>query len=336
MANDTSIVAAQPLRGLLTNVQRFSIHDGPGIRTTVFYKGCPLRCFWCHNPETWRLAPEIQLFPQRCIGCGVCFGRCPQHAHVLLPAPAEEGEHGTGEGGSPPSGPSAPKTQRAFRRELCQGCGRCAETCYAESIVLTGKWWTPEDLLGELVRDREFYVQSGGGVTLSGGEPLMQQPFTRRVLQLCRESGLDTAIETSAYCRWSELAEILPWLDLLIMDIKLIDDGAHRAATGVSNRRILQNARHLGETGVPLIVRTPLIPTVNDTPEAIGAIAAFVRSLPNLLYYELMPFHRLAGSKFASLGLEYRAANLQSPERPQLEALAETARRCGVADVRVG
>ena len=302
----------QDLCGLITNVQRFSIHDGPGIRTTVFLKGCPLRCFWCHNPETWRFKREVQLFPDRCIGCGACLERCPQGAHVQVDG------------------------QRQFRRELCQACGRCVETCYAECLVMAGRWWTPEELLQELLRDREFYQQSGGGITLSGGEPLMQQRFSLRVLQLCKGEGLHTAIETSAFGRWRELEELLPWLDLIMLDIKLMDEGEHRAATGVSNRRILANAQRLGQAPVPLIVRTPVIPTVNDTPEAIGAIALFIRDWPSLRGYELMPFHRLAEGKFRSLGLTYRASSLVAPTKETMEALARSAREAGVAQVKAG
>jgi pyruvate formate lyase activating enzyme len=305
-------MSSDALRGLITNVQRFSIHDGPGIRTTVFFKGCPLHCFWCHNPETLRPQPEIQLFPDRCIGCGVCFERCPQGAHVLTDG------------------------QRQFRRELCQACGRCAEECYAEAIVLVGKWWTAEELVEELLKDQPFYKQSGGGITLSGGEPLLQQPFSLRVLQLCRHEGLHTAIETAGCCRWEDLEELLPWLDLVIMDIKLMDDASHREATGASNRQILQNVLRLAETDAPLLLRTPVVPTVNDTLEAIGEIAAFVRGLPNLVYYELMPFHRMAEGKYNSLGLSYRARHLEAPPKELLESLAQHARDIGVHKVKIG
>jgi pyruvate formate lyase activating enzyme len=226
--------------------------------------------------------------------------------------------------------------QHLFRRELCQACGRCVDTCYAEALVMAGRWWTPEELLEELLRDQPFYEQSGGGITLSGGEPLMQQAFTLRVLQLCRQAGLHTAIETAALCRWEEMAELLPWLDLVMMDIKLADDEQHRAATGVSNRLVLENARRLAETDMPLIVRTPVVPTVNDTAEAIEAIAAVVRDFPNLLYYELMPFHRLAEGKYRSLDIPYQARTFDPPTREAMEALAERARALGVPKVKVG
>jgi pyruvate formate lyase activating enzyme len=324
------------LKGLITNVQRFSIHDGPGIRTTVFFKGCPLRCFWCHNPETWRLKPEVQVFPDRCIDCGVCFERCPQGAHVMVDCDGRV----VPVNGGPPKGESSSGEEdalnRRFLRDLCQSCGTCVDTCYAEALVMAGKWWTPEELLEELLRDQPFYEQSGGGITLSGGEPLMQQAFSLRVLQLCRAAGLHTAIETAAPTRWRDLAELLPWLDLVMMDIKLIDEGAHRDATGISNRLVLENARRLAETDMPLIVRTPVIPTVNDNMEAIGAVAQFVRDFPNLLYYELMPFHRLAEGKYRSLDIYYQARDFEPPAREQMEALAEHARATGVRQVKVG
>jgi pyruvate formate lyase activating enzyme len=305
-------VEQKPLRGLITNVQRFSIHDGPGIRTTVFLKGCPLCCFWCHNPEDRVARQEVQWFPDRCIGCDACLVACPEGAQDRMDG------------------------QRVYHREACQVCGRCVDVCYAEALVMAGRWWAPEELLELLLRDREFYEQSGGGITLSGGEPTLQQAFARRTLELCRRAGLRTAIETAAYCRWEGLAELLPWLDLLIMDIKLIDDAAHRAATGVANRLILENARRLSTTGVPLLVRTPVVPGVNDTPEAIGAVAGFIAGFPNLHYYELMPFHRMAGGKYRSLGLSYEGEGLAPPAPITLEMLAQRAREAGVHTVRIG
>ena len=299
-------------RGLITNVQRFSIHDGPGIRTTVFLKGCPLRCFWCHNPENWRPEPELQLFLERCIGCGACFKQCPHQAHVLVDG------------------------QRRFRRELCRACGLCVQTCYAEALALAGRYWTAGELLALLLRDQPFYRQSGGGITLSGGEPLVQQAFSLQVLRLCREADLHTAMETAAFCRWDDLEDLLPWLDLIMLDIKLVDDRQHCAATGVSNERILANACRLAEARPPLVIRTPVVPGVNDSDKAIAAIAAFIHDFPNLLYYELMPFHRLAEGKYRSLDLPHQAAGLQPPGREKLQELAQAARDTGVADVRVG
>ena len=295
-------------RGIVTNIQRFSIHDGPGIRTTVFLKGCNLRCFWCHNPETLKPKAELQIFPDRCIGCGVCFDRCPQGAHV------------------------AANGSRLFRRELCVACGTCVETCYAQSLVLVGESKTVEEVVEEVLRDRPFYERSDGGVTLSGGEPLLQLAFSRAILARCKEENLHTAIETAANFPWERVEAILPVTDLVMMDIKLMDADKHRAATGVSNERILDSAQRLGQSGKPLIVRTPVVPGVNDQEDEIAAIAAFVATLPNLLYYELLPFHPMARGKYESLDMDYRAQGLKSPSKERMEALADVARR---ADIEV-
>jgi pyruvate formate lyase activating enzyme len=294
------------LRGIVTNIQRFSIHDGPGIRTTVFLKGCNLRCFWCHNPETLSRDPELQLFPDRCIGCGECFERCPQGAHVM-----------TDKG-------------RLFLRELCQACGTCVETCYAQSLLLVGECKTVDEVVDEVLRDLPFYETSGGGVTLSGGEPLLQLDFSYAILERCRQEGLHTAIETAANFPWERVASILPVTDLVMMDVKLMDAERHKAATGVSNARILENAMRLGQEAPALIIRTPIVPGVNDTPEDVAAIAEFAAGLPNLLYYELLPFHPMASGKYDSLDIDYRARELKSPPKEQMDALTEVAAQFGI------
>lgn len=293
-------------QGIITNIQRFSIHDGPGIRTTVFLKGCNLRCFWCHNPETLSTKAELQIFPDRCISCGECFQRCPRGAHVIADG------------------------QRIFRREVCVGCGTCVETCYAQCLVLVGECKTVDEVVEEVLRDLPFYETSNGGVTLSGGEPLCQPEFSYAILERCREEGLHTAIETAANVPWERIADVLPVIDLVMMDIKLMDSDRHRACTGVPNRRILENARCLGQEAEALIVRTPIVPGVNDNPEDVAAIAEFVAGLPNLLYYELLPFHPMASGKYDSLDMEYRARDLQTPPKEQMDALTDVARRYGI------
>ena len=294
------------MQGIVTNIQRFSVHDGPGIRTTVFLKGCNLRCFWCHNPETLDPRPQLQLFLDRCIGCGECFRRCPNGAHILVDG------------------------QRQFHREVCVGCGKCAETCYAQALVLVGQSMGVEQVVEEVLRDRPFYQTSGGGVTLSGGEPLLQPEFARGILERCRQEGVQTAIETAANLPWERMASVLAVTDLIMMDIKLMDSDRHRACTGVPNERILANAAHLGQQPQPLIVRTPLVPGVNDSPEDVAAIAEFVSGLPNLLYYELLPFHPMGTGKYEALGMEYRAKGVKRPPRERMDALAEVARGHGI------
>ena len=297
--------------GIVTNIQRFSIHDGPGIRTTVFMKGCNLRCFWCHNPETLASRPELQLFLERCIGCGECLARCPNTCHLMVDG------------------------QRQFVRQSCVGCGRCAETCYAEALVLVGKEMTASEVVEEVLRDRPFYETSDGGVTLSGGEPLLQLAFSKAILQQCRDEGLHTAVETAANLPWDRIASILPLTDLAMMDIKLMDSARHRECTGVANERILENARRLGRKARSLIVRTPIVPGVNDNADDVRAVAEFAATLPNLLYYELLPFHPMATSKYDSLDIDYRARDLKSPPQEDMERLTAVAASVGV-DARHG
>ncbi|MGC9396431.1 MAG: glycyl-radical enzyme activating protein [Anaerolineae bacterium] len=307
--------------GYVCNIQRFSVHDGPGIRTTVFLKGCTLRCFWCHNPESIRPKPEVQFFPSRCIGCGACVEVCPESAQAF-------DEHGA----------------RVFYHEKCVACGKCVDVCYAEALVFTAKAMSAEAVVEEILRDRAFYENSGGGVTLSGGEPALQVEFSRDILERCRAAGVHTAIETAANVPWESLEALLPLTDLVMMDLKHMDSDKHRDATGAPNALLLANARRLVESGKPIIFRIPVIPTVNDTPEEVAAIAAYVRELRDLrvtqhdgassepasITLELLPFHRMAGDKYNSLGWDYRAANLTPPSKEQMAILTNAAQAQGV------
>ena len=303
---------ASDVTGMVTDIQRFSIHDGPGIRTTVFLKGCNLRCFWCHNPETLRREPELQYYPDRCIACGACVVACPEGAHAMVVGPDGTGLH-------------------AFDRSRCTACGACVVTCYSRALVMAGERKSAADVVEVVLRDRTYYETSGGGVTVSGGEPLSQVEFTHAILAACRDAGIATAVETASAVPWERFERILPVVDLVMTDVKSLDPGVHRRATGVGNRLILENIRRLADRGVPLIVRTPVVPGVNDTEEAIGAIASFAAELPSLVFYELLRFHMMAASKYAGLGMECQAADLPSPTTERMEALSEAARRAASA-----
>jgi pyruvate formate lyase activating enzyme len=304
------------LTGIVTNIQRFSIHDGPGIRTTVFLKGCNLRCYWCHNPETWRPQPELQTFPDKCIGCGACLTVCPNGAHVMV-----DGE-------------------KVFRRELCTACGACADQCYAEALVIVGDEMTVDEVMAEVLADRAFYKNSGGGVTLSGGEPALQLDFAYALLARSKAEGIHTAIETDANYAWERMARLLEVTDLVMTDIKHMDPEVHKAVTGVANDRIQANHRRLMATDVPVIFHTPVVPTVNATDEQIGAIAAYVRDLAEIRAasestappprLELLPFHKLAADKYRSLGLVYNALDLTPPTGEEMAHFEEVATAHGI------
>ena len=291
---------------IVSDIQRFSIHDGPGIRTTVFLKGCNLRCHWCHNPETLRQEAEVQFVPGRCVGCGACLSACPNQAHSLTDG------------------------SRRFDRSLCEACGRCAAGCYARALAMVGRDMTVEQVMAEVSADREFYDNSGGGVTLSGGEPLFQPDAASELLAACKAEGIHTAIETNLAWPWSRVEAVLPVTDLVMLDIKLMDPAEHRRWTGAGNEQVLANARRLSAEGVPTIVRTPVIGGVNATAGKIGKIADFVSGLEGLLYYELLAYNLLGMSKYEGLGMEPPAEEFARPGAAAMESLAAEAGRRGV------
>ena len=295
--------------GTIFDIQRFSIHDGPGIRTTVFFKGCSLRCFWCHNPEGISHKPQIQFYPGRCIVCGECVAVCPQSAQEL-----SEGV-------------------RVYHREDCITCGQCVTRCDAEGLLLVGREVTAAEVTAEVLRDRAFYETSGGGVTLSGGEPLLQPAFAYAVLSACKDVGIHTAIETCAHVSWDALAGLLPVTDLFMVDLKQLDPERHRDATGSSNQRILENVERLAKSGNPILFRVPIVPTVNDSEDDIAKIARFVAQLAENavgeIHLELLPFHRLAADKYRSLGIDYRVSNLTPPSKARMALLWDAAHAAG-------
>jgi len=265
------------MTGIIFNVQRYSVHDGPGIRTTAFLKGCPLTCSWCHNPEGVAAAPEILLLADRCVGCLACVEACPQPSI----------ERGDG---------------RAWtNRAVCQVCGRCVAACVRGARKLVGREVTADDLVVELERDRPFFEQSGGGVTLSGGEPLMQGEFALAVLGACRDRGLHTALDTSGAAPSDVASRAARLADLVLFDLKLLDAGRHRDAVGTELEPILANLRAMDEDGVELWVRFPLIPGATDDEANVTALAETVLSLRNTRRVHVLPFHRTATDKYARL-----------------------------------
>jgi len=294
------------MTGRVFNIQRFSIHDGPGIRTTVFLKGCPLACVWCHNPESIQPEPELALFPAKCIRCGHCFEVCETGARRL-------------EGG-----------EARYDKARCRVCGKCAQVCYAEAIVLEGREVAADEVVAEVLKDKPFYDNSGGGVTLSGGEPLLQADFCAEVLAECRARGIHTALDTAACVPWAAFERVLAHTALVLLDLKLADPERHRRATGAGNELILANARRLGATGIPLMVRVPIVPGWTDDESNVAAIAEIARELPNLEGIELLPYHRFAESKYQRLGRAYKLEGTRAPEAAQLARLAAVVAERGV------
>ncbi len=281
--------------GTLFDIKRFSIHDGPGIRTTVFLKGCSLRCAWCHNPESQRPEPQIMLRPSRCIQCGACVAECPQGAiswNERLP---------------PDNG--GPLTDR----RLCIACGVCTAYCAGEAREVSGRAVSAGDLLAEIARDLPFFDESGGGVTFSGGEPLMQPRFLYELLRGCRALELHTAVDTCGAAPWAAYELVRPFVDLFLYDIKLLDSERHRAATGAGNGRILDNLRRLAAHGHAIQLRLAVIPGVNDDEANLRATAEFAAALPTVRGITLLPFHNSAREKYRGLGRPYLMDGVTPP-----------------------
>jgi pyruvate formate lyase activating enzyme len=282
------------MKGLIFNIQGYCIHDGPGIRTIVFFKGCPLRCVWCQNPEGQLFRPEIFLYREKCTGCGRCVPVCPNNAITLY------------------------GDKSHTNRELCNGCGKCAEICPNDARILVGKWLTVEETLERVKKDKVFYDSSGGGVTLSGGEPLLQHEFACELLKLCKNSGIHTAIETSGYAEWAIIRKVLEYCDLVLYDFKLMDPILHKKYTGVSNEIILENAKKIcSEFSIPVWARIPIIPGYNDSYENLENTAKFISELPkgSITQVNLLPYHRLGESKLDHLERPSLSINPPSQEK---------------------
>jgi len=293
--------------GWVYDVQRFSTHDGPGIRTTVFFKGCGMRCLWCHNPESWSLAADLQLFGDLCIACGRCVPVCGAGARRF------EAE------------------ALVLKRELCTLCGACADACPSEALKICGTRVEVGAVVSEVLRDRTFYANSGGGVTLSGGEPLLQHLFAAAILAECAREGVHTAVETAGCVDWSAIEAVLPVTDLLLLDLKCIDRDLHARVTGTDNAQILENARRLGSSGVPLIIRMPIVPGVNDDRDHVRKVAAFAARLPSAEVLELLPFHSLGSHKALSVGRVPWHAGKSSPSAEDMDEFVAIACAEGIA-----
>ncbi len=279
--------------GIIFNIQRYSIHDGPGIRTTVFLKGCPLNCWWCQNPESQLSGQEMLFWGDRCIGCGACSTICPSNAiRIKNGIPVTE-------------------------KEKCILCGKCTEKCPALAREMIGKKLTTEEVIKEIEKDLVFYEESGGGVTFSGGEPLEQFEFLESLLVCCQKKKIHTTVDTSGYISWEILSKISSKVDLFLYDLKIMDSERHKKYTGISNEIILENLKKLSSVHHNIFVRFPLIPGINDDYQNIKETGEFLSSL-KIAQVNILPYHYIGIDKYRRLGRTYKLVTTQPPSEEKL------------------
>ncbi|HML21162.1 MAG TPA: glycyl-radical enzyme activating protein [Aggregatilinea sp.] len=285
--------------GIVFDIQKFSLHDGPGIRTTVFLKGCGLRCWWCHNPESQRPRPELLLRAEACIRCGACVVECPQSAITWN------------------------GTDFVTDREICARCGTCTAACVADAREMVGREMTVEQVMDDVLRDVLFYDQSGGGVTFSGGEPLLQDEFLLDLLRACKAHDLHTVVDTCGYASAETLDRVRPYVDLFLYDLKSMDERRHREVTGASNALVLENLKRLAEHGHAVVLRVPIIPHVNDDEDNLRQLGTLARSLPNVRQVNILPYHKLGAEKYDRLSRSNPMPETQEPSADQMAAIKQ-------------
>jgi len=296
------------MTGLIFDIQRFSTTDGPGIRTTVFLKGCQLKCIWCHNPESQLSKVQLMFEKTRCSGCGHCKLVCPANVHIF-----ENGQH-----------------RLCF--ENCIRCGKCAEKCNFNALKISGTEYTVNHLLDIIMRDKEFYTESGGGVTFSGGEPTLQAEFLLPVLKELHYKQINSALDTSGYAEWERLEMLLPYTDIFLYDLKHMKDDEHKKLTGVSNECILRNLTLLKQCDSNVIIRYPMIPGMNDDRENLERMAKFLLEL-KIYSLELLPYHDYGKSKAEAIGAWYALSSQKKPSNDYIEEKIKFLKECGITAI---
>ena len=302
--------------GIVTDFKRFAVHDGDGIRTTVFLKGCPLKCVWCHNPESISPKPELAFYSEKCTGCGECARVCPNGAHIF-------------EAGDTPD-----SYIHKLDRTKCVACGKCAEVCVSGALKLCGRRMSVDEVIKVVAEDRIFYETSGGGMTLSGGEPTLQPEFALALLRAAKEDGIPTALDTCGYTKREVYESLLPYTDIFLYDIKHITDEGHIRCTGRPNRLILDNLRFLSDAGAKIEIRIPFVPGYNDDTATLDGIGQLLSSV-NITKAKLLPYHSYARSKYLSLDMPDTLPDVERPSSEKLEAAAKLLRGYG-ANVDIG
>jgi pyruvate formate lyase activating enzyme len=305
---EQEIAQSAAVEGWVLNIERYTLHDGPGIRTTVFLKGCPLRCQWCSNPESQLQRPELVYFADKCTACGHCLTVCPQDA-IVQKAPGE------------------PVT---ILFDRCDGCGECVESCVYEALTIAGEMMTAEAVVEIVARDEPFYKHSGGGLTLSGGEPFAQPDFASAVLRLAQGRGISTAIQSSGQAPLSSIKKLLPYLDLVIFDIKHLDSATHKKLTSVPNEQILSNLSYINSTGTPIVLQIPFIPGLNDSTENMNKIVDLVKSLEFVQGLSVLAYHTLGLTKYRCTGRDYALEDLEKASAEYLDEKKAYFREKGV------
>lgn len=297
--------------GIIFDIKRYALHDGPGIRTTVFLKGCHLRCKWCSNPESQQLQPEILFNKSKCTSCGKCIDVCPVGAHQNM-----NGEH-------------------TLNHSVCNNCGSCAEVCVYGAVKMTGREMSVDEVLDIVVRDMKYYEKSGGGMTLSGGDPLFQNSFSLALLKKAKQQGINTCIETAGFVNQEIMEKIIPYTDLILHDYKISDAAMHAKLTGVDNRKIRDNLDFLARNSVPVVLRCPVIPGINDNTDHFAAIAGLSKKYSNMLGVEIMPYHEFGKDKYEQTGRIYGIQS-KPPSRDVSDNWVEQLRSMGCRNVIIG